>query len=379
LIPQLIISRSETFRALPKVVYYISGHGFGHAVRSIQVINELLDLGCEPIIKTGAPAFLFKEGLSRSVKIILETFDVGLYQLDNIRFDLAKTKERVKKILASADGMVQKEKQFLSDQRISGIICDIPFIPFAAAGQLRLPSVGVSNFSWDWIYGHYGKKDPDWRPLARAISGYYRQAGLLLRLPFFGTMDAFQKVEDIPLVARRSQRGKTEVRESLGLPHDRKIGLIGFSRLDLDKQAFKKIEKSCSDTLFLIMSPLNWRSLIFREIKREKTSFVDLIAAVDFVMTKPGYGIVSDCLSHGTPMIYSDRGEFPEYPILVEGIKSHLSHCYMPQEDLYSGNWEPYLARLVKNSRPRQPFKIDGARVAADRIVKWIAGRSPFA
>ncbi len=375
MISQPTIYHFETSPVHPKVAYYISGHGFGHAVRSIQIINELLDLGCEPIIKTGAPAFLFKEGLSRSVKIVFETFDVGLCQLDNIRFDLAKTKERVQKVLASANAVIQKEKQFLSDHRISGIICDIPFIPFAAANQLKLPSVGVSNFSWDWIYEYYGKKDLEWRPLAQTIRDYYRQGELLLRLPFSGAMDAFQRIEDIPLVARKSRMGKTAVRKSLGLPLDRKIGLIGFSQLDLEEQAFKKIERSFSDILFLIMPPLNWRSPVFRKIEREEASFVDLIAAADFVMTKPGYGIVSDCLPQGTPMIYSDRGEFPEYPILVEGIKSHLPHCYMPQEDLYSGNWEPYLAKLDRQHSPGQPVKFDGARVAAERIVEWMVGR----
>ena len=48
----------------PKIVYYISGHGYGHAVRSIQIIQELLELSCAVIIKTTTPAFLFKEGLS---------------------------------------------------------------------------------------------------------------------------------------------------------------------------------------------------------------------------------------------------------------------------------------------------------------------------
>ncbi len=197
------------------------------------------------------------------MKMISEDFDVGLYQLDNIRFDLEKTKERVKKLLASADGMVQKEEKFLSDQRISGIVCDIPFIPFAAAGRLGLPAIGVSNFSWDWIYAHYGKRDPDWKPLARAISGYYRQGGLLLRLPFHGDMEAFRRIEDILLVARKSKKGKTAVRESLGLPNDRKIGLIGFSQLELEEGALKKIEQLCSDYLFLLKPPLNWKSSVF--------------------------------------------------------------------------------------------------------------------
>jgi hypothetical protein len=358
-----------------KIVYYISGHGFGHAVRSIQVINELLGLGCQVSIKTVAPAFLFKEGMSHSVEVVPEGFDVGLWQLDNIRFDLKKTKEEVKKLLRSAEGLIEKEQRFLLDQGVSGIVCDIPFIPLAAAERIGLPAIGISNFSWDWIYSFYGKRDPDWNPLIPLIRRYYQAGGLFLRLPFHGGMEAFSQIEDIPLVARKSQKKKAKIRQTLGLPKDRKIGLIGYSQVDLPDRAIKKIEQLSSEYLFLIKAPLNWKALVFKKVESEAVSFVDLVRAADFVITKPGYGMVSDCLSHSKPMIFSDRGIFLEYPILVEGIKKYLSCCYMPKEDLYSGNWAPYLEKLAKQPRLKPRLKTNGAQVAGQRIVEWIRWR----
>jgi hypothetical protein len=355
-----------------KIIYYISGHGYGHAVRSIQIIQELLDLGCAVIIKTTTPAFLFKEGISRPVPVIAEGFDLGLYQIDNIHFDLEKTKEGVKKILTSAEELIEREQIYFLEQGISGIICDIPFIPLAAGGRSGLPSIGIGNFSWDWIYSFYGKRDPEWLPLAEAITGYYLEGDLLLRLPFSGKMPAFRQIEDIPLVARKSGRGSAEIRQTLGLPDDRKIGLIGFSRLDLTEKAIRKIAQMFPDYQFIIKYPLNWESPVFRKVEEKEASFADLVCAADFVITKPGYGMVADCLSHGTPMIYSDRGEFPEYPILVEGIKRYLSCCYMPNEALYSGHWEPYLETISQQPRLQPKLRTDGARVAAERIVKWI-------
>jgi len=355
----------------PNIVYYISGHGYGHAVRSIQIINELLRLGCNLIIKAVTPAFLFKEGLSRPVEILPERLDVGLDQIDNVRFDLQKTKESVKKLLASAEKLISKEQKFFLTRRVSGVVCDIPFIPLAAAGRMGLPSVGISNFSWDWIYSFYGQRDPEWFPLAEIIRSYYREGGILLRLPFFGAMDAFRKIEDIPLVTRRSKKGKAQIRKMLDLPLDRKIGLIGFSRLDLQERAIQKIGQLSPDYLFLIKHPLDWKSPVFKRVEQEGISFTDLICAADFVITKPGYGIVADCLSHGTPMIYSDRGEFPEYPILVEGIKNYLSCCYMPKKNLYSGKWGPYLEGLSRKPLHQSGLRIDGAQVAAKRILEY--------
>lgn len=355
-----------------KIVYYISGHGFGHAVRSIQIINELLGLGFQVSIKSTAPAFLFKEGLSRPVEVVPERFDVGLWQVDNIRFDLQKTKEKVKELLGSTEMLIEKERTFLLDQGVSGIVCDIPFIPLAAAERIGLPAIGVGNFSWDWIYAFYGKRDSEWKALAERIREYYQAGGLLLRLPFHGDMSAFRKIVDIPLVVRKSQKEKATIRQALGLPKDRKIGLIGYSQVELPQRAIKKIEPLSKEYLFLLRPPLNWKASVFRRVVDEGVSFVDLVCAADFVIAKPGYGMVSDCLSHGTPIIFSDRGIFPEYPILVEGIRSHLSCSYMPKEDLFSGNWAPYLEELGKQPRLVPKIKTNGAQVAAKRIIEWM-------
>jgi hypothetical protein len=179
-------------------------------------------------------------------------------------------------------------------------------------------------------------------------------------------------MEDIPLVARHSRTPRSELRRKLALPEDRKIGLIGYTRLDLSEKALKKIKQLSSEYLFLIHAPLKWGASIFKSVDKKEISFVDMVHMADFVMTKPGYGMVSECLSHGTPMIYSDRGLFPEYPILVAGIKSQLSSCYMPQEDLYSGNWGPYLKELAGQPRRQPDIKTNGALMAAKRIVERI-------
>ena len=45
--------------------------------------------------------------------------------------------------------------------------------------------------------------------------------------------------------------------------------------------------------------------------------YEDLVRASDVVMTKPGYGIVSECLANGAAILYTARGRFAEYPVMV--------------------------------------------------------------
>ena len=55
--------------------------------------------------------------------------------------------------------------------------------------------------------------------------------------------------------------------------------------------------------------------LVPEEASFQSTGFryEDLVAAVDVVMTKPGYGIIAECIAAGTAMLYTSRGEFREY------------------------------------------------------------------
>jgi L-arabinokinase len=100
--------------------------------------------------------------------------------------------------------------------------------------------------------------------------------------------------------------------------------------------------------------------------------YEDLVAASDAVITKPGYGIVSDCLANGTAIIYTSRGRFAEYECLVDSIKMHLPHTYISNEDLRAARWSTALENVFAQP-PRTPdVDISGASVAADVLLGYL-------
>jgi len=111
--------------------------------------------------------------------------------------------------------------------------------------------------------------------------------------------------------------------------------------------------------------------LILPDMQRQ---YEDVLRAVDLVVTKPGYGIVADVIAHRVPILYTDRGQFPEYPKLVEA----LSHCataeYIPQSELLSGKIAPYLRKLLSKERNLPEVPLGGAEVAADMILALMDG-----
>ena len=85
--------------------------------------------------------------------------------------------------------------------------------------------------------------------------------------------------------------------------------------------------------------------------------YEDLVRAVDVVVTKPGYGIISECIANDTALLYTSRGDFREYPVLVEAMPKYLRCAYIEQDELLSGNWQPHLDRLLAQAVSRQSLK----------------------
>ena len=59
------------------------------------------------------------------------------------------------------------------------------------------------------------------------------------------------------------------------------------------------------------------RQLETTELKEAGLEYPDLVGASDVVVSKPGDGIVSDCIGARTRLVDTDRGDFPEYGDVV--------------------------------------------------------------
>ena len=87
------------------------------------------------------------------------------------------------------------------------MIGDAPPLACAAAAAAGIPSVVISNFTWDWIYEGYAERfDTDAPEVLPIIRDAYAQANEGWRLPMGGGFATFQSVVDFPFVERQGRR-----------------------------------------------------------------------------------------------------------------------------------------------------------------------------
>src|SRR5918912_3528461 len=99
------------------------------------------------------------------------------------------------------------------------------------------------------------------------------------------------------------------------------------------------------------------------------TEYVSLLSACDAVVTKPGYGIVADCLANRVAVLFTDRGPFREYDVLAEQLP-RLGHArYIPRDELLAGQLGPHLDALLGSDAVWTDLPINGADVVATRVL----------
>jgi L-arabinokinase len=99
--------------------------------------------------------------------------------------------------------------------------------------------------------------------------------------------------------------------------------------------------------------------------------YEDLVAASDVVLTKPGYGIIAECIATGAAMLYTSRGYFREYDLLVAELPRYLRSRFIGQDDLFAGRWREGLESVLTQRAPLETLATDGAGVAADILAEF--------
>jgi L-arabinokinase len=356
------------------LAYYITAHGYGHGVRSCDILRAINDLrpDLRVIVVTDLPWSLLQNRLpSPTNSYRAGSFDVGMVQIDSIRVDMRATLDRVEGLYGRRRELIAQESAFLRDCGVGCVVADIPAIPFEAAADAGVPGIAVGNFGWDWIYSSLAQQDPRWSAIASAFRQGYEAATLLVRLPFAEEMQAFKRREDVPVVASRGRARRKEIAALYSSNPAKKWILLSFTSLDWDVRALRKVQR-LTDYEFFTVRPLAWDGTRIRAVERERVPFSDLIASVDGVVSKPGFGIVSECVVNRKPLIFADRTDFAEYAVLESAIRRYLQHRHIPAEQLYAGELGDALHGLWTQPEPLEAAPQGGAPMAAKRILEFL-------
>lgn len=353
------------------LAYYITAHGYGHGTRSCDILAALLRARPDLVVQvvSDLPRSFLQSRLPRgNLHYRAGCFDVGMVQLDSIRVDVSASLRAARDLLACWPDKVRQEVDFLRTAGVGAVVADIPGIPLEAARRCGLPNLAVGNFAWDWIYESLAVDDPAWQPVVEAYRAAYAGCDLLLRLPFHEPMRAFSRQRDVPLLARPGRNRREEIARHAQVDPAARWVLLSFTSLDWSAQALARAS-AIPDTLYFTVHPLVWNRPGFVALDRRTFPYADVMASCDVVVTKPGYGVLSECAVNGKPIIYIERENFREYPVLESAVRRYFQHVHLPARHLYRGELAGALSAIRTAPAPVEALPAGGDDQAAGEIL----------
>lgn len=357
------------------VLYYVSGHGFGHARRSAEVIRALRTEAPDVnvYVRTSAPAEIFR-GLVAG-PVVSPAIDHTVVEADPLSIDWAATIDSAADLLRRRRSVVAREAEAVRELDPDLVLADVPFLAGDVAAALGRPCVAVSNFTWDWIFEPHRGAHPDGSSVLRGVRSAYTSISALLQLPFGHETDLFPQVVPVPLVARRGTRDPGELLEMLGIGRrdDRPRVLIEI-RGGVADEVLSRAATAAPDFLFLTTQSTFEGPLppgVCHVRLPDGFDYSDLLAISDIVLSKLGYGMIAECIAAGTRLLWPRRNAFREDQITEREAPLYLRMLEIPLDGFRTGDWREALDRAMDLPAPPKRIPLDGAAACA----KFIADR----
>ena len=339
----------------------VTAHGFGHATRTVAVLECLRDLSPDLDIRilTEAPRKIFADTLP-SFTFHEVDVDVGLVQSSALSADYQATISRLDALLPYRPARTAA----LADlcRGCSLVLGDIAPWAVEVAECLGVPSVLVENFTWDFIYEGAAEAPPRLAVHGACLRSVADRA--TYRIATEPRCHSHPCALACGPIFRRLRAGGDVTRRQLpGQGRAIVVITLGGIPQDVVAQPFHRHP----DALFVFSGQERTRQVadnVFHLRRNEAIYHPDLIAAADLVVCKAGYSTIAECCQAGARTLCIGREDFVESIILQDYVQERLGGMAVSAADFLSGRWLELLPRLLTAPRP-QPCRENGATTVA--------------
>lgn len=339
---------------MPLIWAAISAHGYGHAAQVVPVLNALGKLvpGLRALLRSTVPASFFKDRLMVPWELSPVLQDVGCIQNGPLTIDVESTWREHQRFHETWDDRVHAEAEAMRALRPDLVLADTPYLALAAGKEAGIRTAALASLTWDLVLeGLPAPTDIDRAALLRSIRHAYGQADRALRMAPSPKMDVFRGPTDIGPIAEPAAPAREQLANTLNLSPNEKTVLVGFGGIPLPSPPFHELE-GLHGYRFLFDGPVPAGSRQFVSTRSLSFSFKSLLASVDLVMTKPGYGTIVEAVGLGQPVVYVRRYNFADEQTLVDYLHRHGRGMELSQGDFFHARWQTALNHVLALPAP---------------------------
>lgn len=350
---------------MKRIAACITPHGFGHATRTIAVLEALQSRhpSLEIVLFTTAPKHLFEESL-KNITFHRVATDVGIVQHDALRNNIPGTITALDIMLQSSQKPVDQLAKAMNG--CDAVICDISPMGILAADIAKIPSILIENFTWGWIYQNFVPEHPDLFRSIKTLSEIYGMVDYHIQVT--PVCKPISTAQTVPPVFRKRRLPTADIRKSLDL-RDQQLIVISMGGIDFNMPAWHQI-RNHSNNYYILAGQPSTQTISDNCLALGRTSqyyHPDIVAAADLVICKSGYSTTAECYQAGTRICCITRPDFAESQILEKYIQNQMKGTLLSVDDFIQGRWIARLPEIL--AHPRQPPVYENG---ADTIAKML-------
>lgn len=310
---------------LKTIAYYISDYGYGHATRSTAIIRELLkqNENVRVIICHSFALGFLQQSFKHEPRVAFREVatDVGYVLKENsLEPDVEVLNKNVSSYVNEFPMKLSQETHFMKEENVSFVISDISPLGIASSAALKMPSLGLSNFTWYTAYEGLIEER-----LLKFLHAQYKQMTYQFSLacsnePHWG----IEENQSFGFYARDTDTfGVQRIREEIDATRRSKIIYFGLGmKVNIETLSELPIWQS-PNCKFIVSSNINVNHPNVYHIPKNAVETQDYVGAADLVLTKAGWGTISEAVCAGVPLLITNRSSMKEDLHTIDYLVRH--------------------------------------------------------
>jgi hypothetical protein len=360
---------------MPHLFVDISSHGFGHLAQTGPVIEALAarQPALQLTVRSGLPEAQLRLRIAHPFDYIGGASDEAFLMHDAVHIDHAASAAAYRTAHADWSARVEREAALLAGLAVDAVLANISCLPLAGARRAGIPAIALCSLNWADQFAHLFAGEAWAEKIHSELLAAYTGADVFLRCTPAMPMPELPNTRAVAPLARVGRYCRAEIDAAMGTTGVRLVlvvmGGIGYT---LPIARWPQVP----GLRWLVRDEADAGRADISAYADRGFHFSDLLASVDAVVTKPGYGMFVESAAAGTPVLYVRREDWPEQEVLIDWLRREAVAAEISAADFATGNVAATLQVLWE--RPRKAVNASGGAMAAEVLVGLLTrgGRS---
>ena len=286
-----------------RLLVALSSHGFGHFGQVAPVLQSLAKQrsDIEVVIKTGLPEKILSARLKIPFRYVNHTADFGMCMSSGLDVKVQESVAKYGELHSNWKENLAAEKNVIAARTPDLVLANIPYLTLAACQDMGIRSIALCSLNWAQIVAGYARDTDQDDSIFQQMLEAYNAANVFLNPAPSMPMPGLHNLKAIGPVALVGTNRRKEINEQYGLSSRQRLVLIAPGGIPTEIPL--QLWPHDADIRWIT----SWKSEVERDdvipFERLGLSFSDLLASVDAVVTKPGYGMVAESVCNGVPVL----------------------------------------------------------------------------